>query len=559
MKMELKCVKCKKIIHFDTLISIFGEEIIGTARSELENPNYMNDKSRKSGKWKKHKKQKYSESEFEKRIKNKLFDQQMLSMPSTMKDIDEFKQHIDDKRLIFNIDNICSSLRKEYCKIYDKHDEEYGKRSELNRYNKINRYLHHKIRNSVGDEKEKYKKSYEHIFKKIYLLEDQSVDEMCKNQGTESINDQIDYWHKAVNDISSHIDKQKSKKNKKPKLKYLCRCPLDGCLGLVEKKGMVCNVCNSIICKLCREVKFSGQFADKSQFSNLLENNHKCNKEHVENIEAVNKYSKPCPTCAVPINKNGGCDHMNCSRCHTHFSWDTGSIFQVDSQELGEYNRLIDHVRDLYDINRDLLEGLKNMNKEKESEILKLFYLTENLGQFIGGPEDSNHAYLLDHMENNYGDYYGYSRYMYAIGQFDKDAFKHHIYLIFINDLIKIMIRDIFMDFCKLLVIEFESLVNDLKFIDIENPFDRELARYHITEDFKHNVKSIVGDTNNIFINRFAYIKQKGNISIIYDKYGYTVRNSGFLDRIYYGSSNKFVFPRDTRTRDEILVVGVDI
>merc|ERR1712110_119269 len=29
---------------------------------------------------------------------------------------------------------------------------------------------------------------------------------------------------------------------------------------------------------------------------------------------------KRCPNCATPIQKNGGCDHMQCP-CGTHFSW----------------------------------------------------------------------------------------------------------------------------------------------------------------------------------------------------------------------------------------------
>ena len=30
---------------------------------------------------------------------------------------------------------------------------------------------------------------------------------------------------------------------------------------------------------------------------------------------------KRCPACHYPIEKNGGCPHMTCSRCHKQFCW----------------------------------------------------------------------------------------------------------------------------------------------------------------------------------------------------------------------------------------------
>ena len=31
--------------------------------------------------------------------------------------------------------------------------------------------------------------------------------------------------------------------------------------------------------------------------------------------------TKPCPNCQTLITKNGGCSHMYCTRCNTHFTW----------------------------------------------------------------------------------------------------------------------------------------------------------------------------------------------------------------------------------------------
>ena len=32
-------------------------------------------------------------------------------------------------------------------------------------------------------------------------------------------------------------------------------------------------------------------------------------------------WTKPCPYCGSPIEKNGGCSHMQCGSCRTHFCW----------------------------------------------------------------------------------------------------------------------------------------------------------------------------------------------------------------------------------------------
>ncbi len=31
---------------------------------------------------------------------------------------------------------------------------------------------------------------------------------------------------------------------------------------------------------------------------------------------------KACPRCYVPIQKNGGCNHMRCAYCGLHYCWD---------------------------------------------------------------------------------------------------------------------------------------------------------------------------------------------------------------------------------------------
>ncbi|MDR3550847.1 MAG: IBR domain-containing protein [Candidatus Babeliales bacterium] len=34
------------------------------------------------------------------------------------------------------------------------------------------------------------------------------------------------------------------------------------------------------------------------------------------------KHTKACPNCAIPIEKNGGCDWMKCTVCAHEFCWE---------------------------------------------------------------------------------------------------------------------------------------------------------------------------------------------------------------------------------------------
>lgn len=87
-------------------------------------------------------------------------------------------------------------------------------------------------------------------------------------------------------------------------------CPKANCKGFINDKTLTCLTCLSSICDKCKELSHDGD----------------CKTETVKSVKTKESITKPCPTCFSPIEKNGGCDHMHCTKCGTSFSWDKGTV-----------------------------------------------------------------------------------------------------------------------------------------------------------------------------------------------------------------------------------------
>lgn len=83
-------------------------------------------------------------------------------------------------------------------------------------------------------------------------------------------------------------------------------CPVARCKGTVINGQ--CDKCRSEICYDCGEIR---------------ERDHQCDPEIRANRQEILTKTKLCPNCHVPIIKNQGCDHMTCTQCQFHFSWNT--------------------------------------------------------------------------------------------------------------------------------------------------------------------------------------------------------------------------------------------
>ena len=103
---------------------------------------------------------------------------------------------------------------------------------------------------------------------------------------------------------------QEGRSKKKDDIPFLKKCTVNECRGFLSK-DYKCGLCNSSICKSCQC---------------RLTDEHKCNQDDVKSLLELERSTKPCPKCYIPIQKSDGCDQMFCIQCHTGFSWKTGMI-----------------------------------------------------------------------------------------------------------------------------------------------------------------------------------------------------------------------------------------
>jgi ariadne-1 len=65
----------------------------------------------------------------------------------------------------------------------------------------------------------------------------------------------------------------------------------------------------------------------------------KCeDKDNTETLNYIVSYTKNCPKCQVVIEKNGGCNHMTCRKCHHEFCWTCGQPMVHNLQDMGRHN-----------------------------------------------------------------------------------------------------------------------------------------------------------------------------------------------------------------------------
>jgi hypothetical protein len=98
------------------------------------------------------------------------------------------------------------------------------------------------------------------------------------------------------------------------------RCPVVECTGYVTARAWRCGMCNVKVCAQCHKSKSMANDVEH------VDENHQCDRNEVETVKMLNKDSKPCPKCNMPIMKAYGCNQMWATCCNIAFNWATGEI-----------------------------------------------------------------------------------------------------------------------------------------------------------------------------------------------------------------------------------------
>lgn len=107
-------------------------------------------------------------------------------------------------------------------------------------------------------------------------------------------------------------------------------CPAPNCGRAVllreihsERNEIIKCDCGHFFCFRCGEESHAPAFCD-------MQKEWKTKNEGGDdalNEKFLATISRPCPSCKNPIEKNGGCNHMSCSKCGFHFCWQCMSKF----------------------------------------------------------------------------------------------------------------------------------------------------------------------------------------------------------------------------------------
>lgn len=106
-------------------------------------------------------------------------------------------------------------------------------------------------------------------------------------------------------------------------------CPTPDCPSIyrisTDGTAFLCSACLTPICTTCNVISHDGMSC--AEFKDLSSEGTKAFEKWKKENDARN-----CPKCSSPIEKNFGCNHMECFHCKTHICWFCMRVFGTSGE-----------------------------------------------------------------------------------------------------------------------------------------------------------------------------------------------------------------------------------
>uniref|UniRef100_A0A3Q3X178 RBR-type E3 ubiquitin transferase n=1 Tax=Mola mola TaxID=94237 RepID=A0A3Q3X178_MOLML len=110
-------------------------------------------------------------------------------------------------------------------------------------------------------------------------------------------------------------------------------CPIVIKVQEPRARRVQCNRCSEVFCFKCRQMYHAP--TDCATIRKWLT---KC-ADDSETANYISAHTKDCPKCNICIEKNGGCNHMQCSKCKHDFCWMCLGDWKTHGSEYYECSR----------------------------------------------------------------------------------------------------------------------------------------------------------------------------------------------------------------------------
>ncbi|XP_031788697.1 potential E3 ubiquitin-protein ligase ariadne-2 isoform X1 [Nasonia vitripennis] len=120
-----------------------------------------------------------------------------------------------------------------------------------------------------------------------------------------------------------------------PQLRF---CPGPNCQIVIRSKELcakrvICNVCKTVFCFRC-----GMNYHAPTDCNTIKKWLTKC-ADDSETANYISAHTKDCPKCHICIEKNGGCNHMQCYNCKHEFCWMCLGDWKTHGSEYYECSR----------------------------------------------------------------------------------------------------------------------------------------------------------------------------------------------------------------------------